>query len=444
MVGAMSQIDSLNTTQSEQLQRYRDRWWQYLTSTQTLNRVKAESAVGWAYEAAGYPVPRVQFMRGPHDFRDYLKATPLPQQLSQWGAPIVQFPLSKALADDLRGQLGFDLWIELLERLDSIRLTELSMEMYSAVLGPVLTEFGMIEEPVSLNQSLTEQWLEQVADHQWQVQERFWKDELRRQPGGDWVLSLGETLWDVTQPLNQWLDETLVRPLRAEPLVQELEAGVRQVFGFFSLFGLGVEALEASATNFYPVVLDYCGEILGCDLDQTKWSALRSLYTDCGPILTFEKMCFVFERPTKLSFDEEGRMHGEGEPAIAFDDGYGQYCFQGVRLPPKYGAVHPNLWQANWILQEPNAELRRVLILGIGYSRLCQELHAVELDSWREYTLLRIEQPIDVEPIMLLKMTCPSTGSVHATRVPPHLATARGAIRWMNWDIDPEEFEVET
>ena len=444
MVGAMLQIESLTPDQVEQFHLYRDRWWQYLTSTQTINRVKAEAAVGWAYEAAGYEVPRGQFMTGPHEFRDFLNARHLSEQLNQWGAPIVQFPLGRSLAEDLRGQIAHSIWVELVQQLDTMRLAELSLEMYSAVLGPVLTEVGMVEDPVSLNQPLQSQWLEQIATHQWQAQERFWKNELRRQPGGDLILSLGDALWDVTQPLNQWVDQTLIQPLRQDPVMQDLESGFKQVFGVFSLFGLGVEALEASSTEFYPVVLDFCTEVLGCELDPTQWTALRSLYTDCGPILTFEKMCFVFERPTKLSFDEEGRMHGEGEPAIAFDDGYGQYCFQGVRLPPKYGAVHPNLWKSQWILSEANAELRRVLILGIGYSRICQELHAVELDFWREYTLLRIDQPIDVEPVFLLKMTCPSTGSVHATRVPPTVNSAREAIRWMNWDIDPDEFSVES
>lgn len=444
MVGAMSQINQLTAPQIEQLQLYRDRWWQTLTSTQTLNRVQAEVAVGGAYEAVGLNVPQVHFFAGPLEFCNYLKSQALPLRLAEWGSPIVQFPLGRLLADDLRGQLSRELWIDLVERLNTMGLTELSLAMYSAIFGPVVTEFAGPQEPASLNQAFTEDWLEQIAEHQWEAQRRFLKEELKRQPGGDWLLSMGESLWDFAQPLNQWIEEELVQPLRADPLVQELETGVRQIVGFFSLFGLGFEALEASSTEFYPVLLDYCQDVLGCSLDESRWSALRSLYSDCGPILTFDKACFVFERPTTLSFDEEGRMHGEGEPAIAFDDGYGQYCFQGVHLPPKYGAVHPNLWKADWILQEPNAEFRRILIVGIGYSRICQELDAVLLDTWREYTLLRIDQPIDVEPVFLLKMTCPSTHSIHATRVPPHLSTAREAIRWMNWDIDPEDFGVET
>jgi internalin A len=117
--------------------------------------------------------------------------------------------------------------------------------------------------------------------------------------------------------------------------------------------------------------------------------------------------------------------------------------YHGVRLPEEYGQLHPNQWQSQWLLAEKNAELRRVLIEGIGYDRLCQELEAKQIDCWQEYALLQIDNA-DVEPICLLKMTCPSTGFIHALRVPPNLISAREAIRWINWDIDPEEFSVQT
>jgi hypothetical protein len=74
-------------------------------------------------------------------------------------------------------------------------------------------------------------------------------------------------------------------------------------------------------------------------------------------------------------------------------------------------------------------------------------LQATELDSWAEYTLLRIDEMIDNwdrQPIYLLKMTCPSTRFIHAMRVPPNMRSAREAIGWVNWGIDPEEFSVQT
>lgn len=71
-------------------------------------------------------------------------------------------------------------------------------------------------------------------------------------------------------------------------------------------------------------------------------------------------------------------------------------------------------------------------------------MQATELDTRREYTLLKIDKEVDGELIYLLKMTCPSTGHIHALRVPPDMQSAREAIRWVNWGIEPEEFSVQT
>jgi internalin A len=185
---------------------------------------------------------------------------------------------------------------------------------------------------------------------------------------------------------------------------------------------------------------------LGITLDQKAQELIRckqQLFEECGWIFPFENICLVCDRPLHLRFDSANELHAEGEPAIAFADGYSLYFHHGVKLPEKYGKVHSDLWQAQWLLSEENAELRRLLIQRIGYDRICCELQAVELDSWQEYTLLKIDNA-DVEPIYLLKMTCPSTGHIHALRVPPDMRSAKEAIRWVNWDIDSEEFSVQT
>jgi internalin A len=97
-----------------------------------------------------------------------------------------------------------------------------------------------------------------------------------------------------------------------------------------------------------------------------------------------------------------------------------------------------------WLLEEKNTELRRILIETIGYNRICEELQATQLDSFREYDLIKIDAEADVEPIVLLKMICPSTGYTHVLRVPPNMESAREAITWINWDIDPQEFAIES
>ncbi|WP_445251068.1 DUF6745 domain-containing protein [Microcoleus sp. Pol14D5] len=181
-----------------------------------------------------------------------------------------------------------------------------------------------------------------------------------------------------------------------------------------------------------------------------NWSVFKSIVQDCGWIYPSEKVCIICEKPIALSADSNHRLHAEGTPAVQFADGVSIYAYHGVILPEWYGRLHPDQWQSKWLLKEQNAEVRRALIQGITYERICQELAVTELDSWQKYTLLSIEFDDDFDdegnakPVYLLKMTCPSTGHIHALRVPPDLESAQEAIRWVNWDIDPKEFSVPT
>ncbi|MEO1186312.1 MAG: DUF6745 domain-containing protein, partial [Cyanobacteria bacterium J06636_27] len=177
---------------------------------------------------------------------------------------------------------------------------------------------------------------------------------------------------------------------------------------------------------------------------QQWYDCLNQLFENCGWFIPFEDVCIVCDRPSKFSLDSENRLHSEGEPAIQFADGYGLYYYHGVALPEQYGNVHPNQWEAKWLLSENNSELRRILIQAIGYNRICDELKAIKLNSFREYDLIKIDAEADVEPIVLLKMICPSTGYTHVLRVPPNMESAREAITWINWGVDPQNFAVES
>jgi leucine-rich repeat protein SHOC2 len=121
-------------------------------------------------------------------------------------------------------------------------------------------------------------------------------------------------------------------------------------------------------------------------------------------------------------------------------------------------------WKPEWLLYPfytDNAEIRRILIEQVGYEKICKELNAISLDNWREYTLIKIDGvDVDVydfnharqedetigqeEPMVLLKMTCPSTQHIHILRVPPEMTSAEAAITWVNHGIHPDEFAVQT
>lgn len=202
--------------------------------------------------------------------------------------------------------------------------------------------------------------------------------------------------------------------------------------------------LQPEALFEYVTLLDYCAAMFDCRYDPNKWELMQSIVKYCSWMYTFEGICLVCDRPSEIYFDSQQKLHAEGKPALQFSDGYSLYSYHGVTLPEKYGKLLPHQWQPQWLLEENNAEVRRVLIQGIGYGRICQELAITELDEWQEYTLLKLNDYLDFEAIYLLKMICPSTGAIHVLRVPPDLKSAREAISWVNWGTAPEEFAVQT
>jgi internalin A len=272
----------------------------------------------------------------------------------------------------------------------------------------------------------------------------------------DWKLMSPSIVRDFTSPavweyeLNYMMiepEEDSTLSWLINQLVHEYKRSERTMGNVLPANLLYLKFPETPTTLFQEIYLtQWYISSLGVNLSQKAQEIVRCqklLFEDCGWIFPFEKICFVCDRPRHLRFDSQNRLHAEGEPAIEFADGWSFYYYHGVRLPEKYAKFHPNQWQSKWLLTEENAEVRRVLIQGIGYDRICQELQAKQIDSWQEYALLQIDKA-DVEPICLLKMTCPSTGFIHALRVPPNLASAREAIGWVNWDIDPEEFSVQS
>jgi hypothetical protein len=80
---------------------------------------------------------------------------------------------------------------------------------------------------------------------------------------------------------------------------------------------------------------------------------------------------------------------------------------------------------------------------GIGYDRLIQELPIVEFDTWQDYTLFRINVPINVESIYLLKQTCSRTGYIDVSRVPCYVESVKEAISWMASQCGSDGFATE-
>lgn len=280
------------------------------------------------------------------------------------------------------------------------------------------------------------------------------------------IEKLYEKLFDITEKIDpsicSKLGELFYLPPAYYLIFHTIESEVIRRIGISGNYRSPVR------DGIYCLIKDFCISVLNCDRNEEYWQVFQLLFKHCSFLYAFEKVAIICDRPKKIAVDNQGILHAEAEPAIQFRDGYNIYVYHGITLPKCYGILPPKNWETDWylksterfkqiihvlpvellrvhwLLEEKNSELRRSLIQRIGYARLCQELQAEKLDTWQDYEILRIDAKIDEEPIHLLKMNCPSTGDIHAIRVPPNMTSARDAVRWINWGIDPQEFSVQT
>ncbi|HEY9875913.1 MAG TPA: hypothetical protein V6D12_20955 [Candidatus Obscuribacterales bacterium] len=467
-----TKISELTPEQAELMSFYCKKWKMLALKTGPINRTKATIAVKAAYTAIGFQEPDVIFYDSPHTaLNTGILSQPLSQLKSQIGEAI-----QTQLENQLLGQMYllvlpllrlyklFPEEIDILQRQQFLQHFQ-TMNVVRGYGSPQMISLMRRAPSYQLKWHSPEGWQWNLTSSPETSQESLW-----------WRLA-GSSIGSMLKNNMGNILENQLESKLGNHLGNQIGNWLGSLAGNWLSSDLGesikpeVWAYWGGYLDFYISVLNYTDDSYIWDsVLEKKWQVFQLLVKHCGWIFPFEKACIVCDRPIKLSFDNQERLHAEGEPAIQFVDGHKLYSYCGVILPEKYGRLHPHQWsvewyleeadaalkreliqvlptqrlQSQWLLKEDNAELRRLLIQKIGYERICQELQATELDSWQEYTLLRIEADVDIERIYLLKMTCPSTGFIYALRVPPNINSAREAIRWVNWGIDPENFSIQT
>jgi len=172
---------------------------------------------------------------------------------------------------------------------------------------------------------------------------------------------------------------------------------------------------------------------------------LIRLGMECGWVNFLDEVCVLQERPIHIRFDDQQRAHSETGLAIEYEDGFGAYCWHGVRVPSEwYTEGPPSPADA---LRWENLEQRRAACELIGWATILKELDAVTIDKDDDPMigeLLRVVIP-DVGEEQFLRVLC-GTGREFALPVPPDVETALAANAW-TYDIDGDtlrKLEVRT
>lgn len=120
-----------------------------------------------------------------------------------------------------------------------------------------------------------------------------------------------------------------------------------------------------------------------------------------------------------------------------------QLRWSGVPIDERI-AFHPETITGEEVLQEPNAERRRVLMERMGYEAFLQQVHAIVIDrdndAGGERRLLQVALDDD-EPLVCLSVLCPSTARQYLIRVPPMTRTCRHAAAWIAGFDNPDDYQ---
>ena len=143
----------------------------------------------------------------------------------------------------------------------------------------------------------------------------------------------------------------------------------------------------------------------------------------------FENAVIISEKPEYIKLDNNKRIHAIAKPAIKFRDGWSVYAVHGTLIPEWWGEKKESEWKPEWLLQIDNVEQKRVLLEVCGYERIMQKLNTLLIHTSEDMELRRIDD-IDNEPVVLLKVKCPSTNAFYCLRVPPYMKKCEDARQW--------------
>jgi hypothetical protein len=146
--------------------------------------------------------------------------------------------------------------------------------------------------------------------------------------------------------------------------------------------------------------------------------------------------------PKGLRVRDSIELAGSGIRSLPAGHGF-TLRWRGVRVSDRVAFASESMTGPE-ILKLENVELRRVLIERLGYERFVEQVGGLirdrDLDAGGDRQLVYIPFDDD-EPLMVLKVTCPSTGHIHILRVPPHMQTCHQAAAWIAGFDNPDEYQ---
>ncbi len=161
-----------------------------------------------------------------------------------------------------------------------------------------------------------------------------------------------------------------------------------------------------------------------------KFEIAETLVKSCGWTWWHENILAISDRPSELHRDDQGRLHCETGPSIAYRDGWALYHWHGTAIPPEWlSGKKPSAPEAlNW----PNIEQRRAACELVGWASILEQLKAKVIDKDADEqvgTLIEVTLP-DSGKERFLKVTCGTGRTNIVLPVPREIKTALEGNLW--------------
>lgn len=405
----MSQIRFFSEEQEARIPLLQEKWQAVAFSTERIDRDRATESLKEVYSVMGKPEPEIIFCASPHAaierLKPYISSVEIPQQNT------VQSP------EEVFQDLNF---VKFFARAawGTFQQNNKRKEAESRIVFDLINQLS--QQPNKLLSKHTNDAIPQDLTTQEIVEQSFLgatplfnilAREQARQGEPDlskamstntseaWDSSFSQTASALEQQLSwlpgkkflfrQWLKRFLFGALSSQITGVEYPK-LKEVFYYQLIpsqqkFYIENPPVITSELAINCILLDFYFSVMNYPHQLQKWEALQNLVQHCGWIFGFNNTCLICDRPTKLIIDENQQLHGEGETAVEYSDGYKAYAHHGYLLPEKYGVIDPSAWQSEWVLPEENRQLQKVLIQNIGVARICRELDLIEVEKSREY-----------------------------------------------------------
>ena len=153
-----------------------------------------------------------------------------------------------------------------------------------------------------------------------------------------------------------------------------------------------------------------------------------------------QDFCIVSDRPSILLVDDRNRPHCADGPSHQWRDGWSLYFWHGVKVPETV-IMSPQSITTTMIDDEPNQEVRRVMIERYGYDKYAGASAVVHEDRFGKLRKRRNKAGDDIAVVEVLNSTPEPDGSTktYFLAVPPECKTALEAVAW-TFDMRPSEY----